>query len=91
MRTMSLKLSEVKVITVRNYALCREGVWRIGSLAPRTLNLDIEVVIVTVLWAGRPVVRISAGAKDFSLLRIVQTGPGVHPTSCSVGTRVLCR
>jgi hypothetical protein len=53
---ISPKLSEVKVVIVLNYALCREGVWRSGSVAPRTLNLDAEVGIVTVLWAGRSVV-----------------------------------
>jgi len=47
-----------------------------GNVAPRTLNFDTEVGIVTVLWAGRPVVRISAGAKDFSLLQFVQSRQG---------------
>ena len=82
---MSQKVSEKKVFTVLNYVLCRECVWRSGSVAPRTLNLDTEVGIVTVLWAGRSVVRISA------LLRIVQTGPGVYPAKCSVDTWVLYR
>jgi hypothetical protein len=85
-RRISLKLTVVKIGTVLNYTLCREGVWRSVSVASRTLNLDTEVGIVAVLWAGRSVVRISAEALDFSLLRIVQTGPGVHPASCSVGT-----
>jgi hypothetical protein len=55
---ISLKLSEVKVVTVLNYALCREGVWLSGRVAPRTLNLNTEAGIVTVLWAGRSGVRI---------------------------------
>jgi hypothetical protein len=61
-RHISLKLTEVKVVTVLNFALCSEGVWRSVSVAPRTLNLDTEVAIVAVLWAGRSVVRISAEA-----------------------------
>ena len=88
---ISLKLSEVKIFNVLSYAPCREGVWRSGSVAPRTLNPCTVVGIVTAVWAGRSDFRISAGAKDVSVLRIVQTGSGVHPAPCSVGTWIPCR
>jgi len=88
---ISLQLSEGKGATVFNYEPYREDVWRSGGVAPRILNLGTVVGIVTALWARRSGVRISEGAKGFSLLRIVQTGPGVHPASCSVYAWVLCR
>ena len=40
--------------------------------------------------AGRSGVRIPAGAKDFSLLRIVQTDCGSNTTSCAMDAGVLC-
>ena len=52
-------------------------------------NQVSSVIIVTVLQAGRSVVRILAGARDFSVLEIVLTGSGPQPSSCSVGTMVL--
>jgi hypothetical protein len=38
--------------------------------------------------AGQSRVRIPVEARDFSLLQNAQTGSGVHPASCSVGTGV---
>jgi hypothetical protein len=35
------------------------------------------------------VVRSPAGAKDFSYSLFVQTGPGAHPASCTMGSGVL--
>jgi len=45
--------------------------------------------IVTTLWAGWSGVRIMVGARDFTLLQNVKTGPGAHLVSYSVGIRVL--
>jgi hypothetical protein len=50
---------------------------------------DNTVNIATRLRAGRPGVRILSGARDLSLLQIVQTSPGIHPASCTIGTRIL--
>jgi hypothetical protein len=47
---------------------------------------DSVVIILTMLQAGRFVVRILAGARDFSVLQNVLTGRGVHPATCSVGS-----
>jgi hypothetical protein len=41
--------------------------------------------------AEQPGIRIPAGAKDFSLLKNVQTGSGAHTASYSTDTRVLSR
>jgi len=47
---------------------------------------DSVVSTVNTLWAGRPGVRILAEATDLSLLQNVQTSPGFHPASYSMGT-----
>jgi hypothetical protein len=49
------------------------------------------VDMVTRLRAGESEVRISAEARYFSILHIVQTGSGVHPASFSMGTGILSR
>ena len=49
------------------------------------------VDIVTGLRAGQSEVGISAEARYFYFLQIVQTGSGAHPHSCSMGTGVLSR
>jgi len=36
-------------------------------------------------------VQILAGARDVSLLQIIQTGPGAHPASYPVRTRNVCQ
>ena len=45
--------------------------------------------IITRLRAGQSGVRILSGARDLSLLQIVQNSPGTHPGSCTMGTRIL--
>jgi hypothetical protein len=50
---------------------------------------NYKVDTATVLQAGRNGVRILAGARDFSLLRNMQTGSGAHPASYSMGTGAL--
>jgi hypothetical protein len=47
---------------------------------------DIVVSIVNTLWAGQPWVRIPTEATDLSPLQNIQTSPGVHPASYSMGT-----
>jgi hypothetical protein len=42
-----------------------------------------SVGIATELWAGRSGDRIPVGGEIFST---VQTGPGAHPASCTMGT-----
>ena len=46
------------------------------------------VSIVTGQWAGQFGVQIQVGARDFSHLQNIQTGPGAHPSSYSLSTRV---
>jgi hypothetical protein len=53
------------------------------------MSRDSVVVVESRLWAGQSMVRIPAGARDFSFLQNVQTGSGFHPASCSMDTRVL--
>jgi hypothetical protein len=68
----------------------RYTVYEFGTMSrmgPRYRSIGI----LTRLWAGRFGVQIPAGTRDFSFLKIVQTGSAAHQTSYSMGTAVLSR
>ena len=60
--------------------VCNSGIWLWCSVDG----------IATRIRAGRYGIRMPVGERDFFVLQYVQTGSGDHPTSCLVGTGVLC-
>jgi hypothetical protein len=86
---ISLKSSEVEVVTVLNYALCREGVGRSGSVAPRTHPRHwSRYSDSTMGWTIR---RSNLGRDKRFLSSPNRPDRPWSPTSCSVGTWALCR
>jgi len=47
------------------------------------------VTIMPRLWAGQSRFQILRGTRDFSVIDIMQIGLDIHPSSYSVGTRIV--
>jgi hypothetical protein len=75
----------ITCLNIRNSELCPHSWYGAqGIVKPRQHSQYSHK-----LQAGWSGVRVLAGAKDFPLLQITQTGLGTHPTSYSIGKRLL--